>query len=204
MPDGPSRGDLERAVADFQAGVRREAAFEVLVRRFYRPFRSYFNKRGVPSEDLDDLVQDAFLQLYTGLDGFRGEARLSTWAFRIAYHTFCQWGRQESRKPDIEPLGEGPEGGAVEPAIDESPADEQAARRQRLDQLQEDLETLPPRMRQCLVLRAYDEMTYEEVALTMGCSVNTVKAQIFNARRRLQALERQRAAEPETGLRKEA
>jgi RNA polymerase sigma-70 factor, ECF subfamily len=128
---------------------------------------------------LDDLVQDAFLEVFRSLSGFRGESSLRTWidrcAVRVAYAHFAR----KSRVPMLESL---PDVAGGEPDAEERASLREAGRR-----LYSELERLDARYRVAFVLNAVEGRPLGEVAQIMETSVVTAKVRIWRAR---QALER--------------
>jgi len=191
---GEGEGDvppIAQAVADFQAGVDRERSFRRIVDRFYPPVRRYFARK-TPAEDSLDLTQETFLSLYRGLDGFRGEAQLSTWVFKIARTTHIRWLRRQAREGDRPGRATDPTTSAVvwedqEPVVVDSkpPPLVRILRQEDLGRLREAVEELPEKMRKCLVLRVYQDLKYQEIADFMGISIQTVKAHLSQARQKL-------------------
>lgn len=183
----PSEQDpaLERAALSIQAGVDRERNFRLLFDRFHRPVERFFARRGVSPEDCLDLTQETFLCIYRGLEGYRSEDRLGHWVLRIAATTFLQWlraGRAGKRAGRTEPVDEASpapamqlEGGQLDDLLDGE--QRRALRRAVLD--------LPAQQRNCLLLRLERDLSYPEIATVMRLSPETVKAHLFQARRRL-------------------
>ncbi len=68
-------------------GAGREESFRLLFDRFRRPLFRFFEHRGFSAEECQDLIQETFLRVYQGIDGFRGESRWEHWLFRIAANT---------------------------------------------------------------------------------------------------------------------
>lgn len=171
---------LQTAVRSFQAGHRPEAAFRVLFDHFHPPVRRFFARQGLSPEDALDLTQETFLGIYRGLKGFRGDARLSTWVFRIARTTWLKRLRSRStgKRAGIEVPAE-----TVEPAgqLDSMLDDE---RRRQLDRA---VRRLPEQMRRALLLRIAHDLKYRQIAEEMDVSIDTVKAHLFQARQRLKA-----------------
>lgn len=176
---------LERAALAIQAGVDRERNFRLLFERFHRPVERFFARRGLSPEDCLDLTQETFLCIHRGLEGYRSEDRLGHWVLRIAATTFLQWlraGRTGKRAGLTEPVDEA----SPEPAmqlqagqLDDLLGDEQRRRLRRavLD--------LPAQQRNCLLLRLERDLSYPEIATVLRLSPETVKAHLFQARRRL-------------------
>lgn len=157
----------------------------------------FFARRGFSPEDSRDLMQETFLKAYRGLSGFRDDAKFKTWLLRIAANVWknalrdMQAGKRSAMKTvALEDLGSDP----AEPA-DELPARagssgaasplDRAIRNERSRMLREAFEELPPRMRRCVQLRIDGGLKYREIASILSVSVDTVKTQLHQARRRL-------------------
>ncbi len=184
---------IVRAVEQFQAGIDRDQSFRFLVDRFYRPVRGFFAKRVFSPDVCLDLTQETFLGLYKGLEGYRAEARFEFWLFRIAKTTHLKWLRTRHRREEAtlesppaahrtatEGLDD-PEPVVVE---DESQLEE-ILKRERLEMLRAAVLELPEQMRRCMTLRVYQDLSYREIAELMEVSIDTVKAHLFQARKKL-------------------
>lgn len=192
---GPNLDDpIDRAVWEFQQGIRREENFQIIVRRFYRPVKSFLLMRGLSTDDALDLNQVTFLKVYTGLDGYGWIAKFSSWLFTIAVNVYRNWRGGESRRervgaagpsPDDSPPTFGEEREPVEIDAGKDPLNELLSEEQaRL--LHEAVDELSPQMRKCVVLRLQD-LNYQEIADKMGRKIGTVKADLNVAREKLRA-----------------
>ena len=196
----PSPSPAAEWVAAWHSGDDPDGAFHNIYTHYFRPVWRFFRRRGFPREQCRDLTQDTFLRVYQGMDGFRGEARFETWLFRIAMNTYRKTLRYQSadkRSGSEVPLEE-PEGGVrgeVETA--DAPDLPTAAppgeplddllERERRGALRTAMADLPDQMRRCAVLRIYQGLAYREIAVVMQVSIETVKAHLFQARKRLTA-----------------
>lgn len=180
---------LDAAVAAFQRGEDRERSFQVVVERYFRPIQGFFAKRVRSPEDRLDLTQETFFRAYKSLDGFRGESKLSTWLFRIAYYTYQHYLRTGMLRDDavsVSPVDDGdPESSETVPSSTDPGADAALLHKEERRLLSEAILDLPPKMRQSVTLRVYRDQSYQEIADQMGISIQTVKAHLFQARRQL-------------------
>lgn len=120
----------------------------------------------------DDLVQETVVRALGGLDGFEPGTNLKAWLFAIQRNTFYEHSRRSTReKANV----------SLEDAREEAGPEVQAGRSEVAD-LQRALWTLPPILREALVLVGAQEMSYEEAAQVCGVPVGTMKARVSRAR----------------------
>ena len=131
----------------------------------------------------DDLAQDVFLKIHRGLPYFRGEARLSTWIFRIVQNVCVQ--ARSGRPPDVS-LDAGL-GGDRPPRQfgSEDRAFDSLEDRDRLDKA---LARLPPNYRMLVVAHYIKGVQYEALAEALNLPLGTVKTHLYRAKRRLREL----------------
>lgn len=164
---------LERAIQ----GER--LALDELVEAHRLPLWRFAMRLTGDGAEADDLAQDTLLRALRGLRGFRGEAALRTWLLRIASNLWIERaGRAERRRRDGREVGE------VAPP-DPPRLVEGLMARERQGELRRAVAGLPPRQRITLVLKVYHELTFEQVAATLGCPVGTAKANYHHALTRL-------------------
>lgn len=161
------------------------AAFDVLVTRHRRSVYQVCYRFVNHHEDAADLTQDTFVRAWKALGAFRGQARFSTWIYRIAVNVCLNRVSLKTPKTDVVDFDlvadqREPAPGA---AID-------AAERQAM--VRAAVKSLPPQQRAALILRTYHELSHQEVADIVGTSVGAVKANVFHAlanlRKRLEPL----------------
>lgn len=132
-------------------------------------------------EDADDVLQNTFLKAWNSLDSFRGEAKLSTWLYRIAVNESLDFVRRHKTMP----------------TIDASEATGAVAARLEADRyfdgdstelkLQEAIASLPDVQRTVFTLRYYDEMKYCEMSRVLGTSEGALKASYHLAVKKIKA-----------------
>jgi RNA polymerase sigma-70 factor (ECF subfamily) len=188
--------DPIKLIEEIQAGVRVEENFGKLFKRFRGSVHSFFRRKGFSREESSDLTQDVFLRVFKGIAAFRRESRFERWLGEIANHVyFNEIRRRKTEKRDgfeqsLDAPVEGEDGplpGTTVVDPEPSPEDE-VVRGERLEQLRAALEGLPVQMRRCCLLRYAQGLKYQEIADIMKISIETVKAHLHQARKRLIAL----------------
>jgi RNA polymerase sigma-70 factor (ECF subfamily) len=154
-----------------------QAAFEQLMRRHNRAL--YRTARSIVKDDAEaeDVLQDAYLLAFRGIENFRGESSMSTWLTRIVINEAIARSRKKSRMAEIIQLD-------GEEAMDEhNEQPEQALLRSEARRLIErKIDGLPDAFRTVFVLRALEEMTVEETAACLDIPEATVRTRYFRAR----------------------
>lgn len=173
-----------------KAGDKR--AFRSLVDRHQRRAYSIAVSLVRDENDAREIVQEAFLRVYRGLDTFQGGSSFFTWLYRIvtnlAIDTLRKPGRQvvefdlAREKADTVDEANFPLLSRVDGA---DPAD-MVHRRQLGGRIQAALDALPPYHRSVILMREIDGMSYDEMAVAMGVSKGTIMSRLFHARQKLQ------------------
>jgi len=165
-----SEGTLVRRCV---AGER--TAWRLLHRRYFPVARAFLSRLGVGPADLDDACQEVFLQLFRALAGFRGEAELKTWLYRLCVTAAGRSRRSRGfRRRLLELLAlEHAEPAAI---AQERPPDEE----RRL--LERGLASLPPRERAVFVLFELEGLSGKEIAGVVGSPEATVYRRLHYAR----------------------
>jgi RNA polymerase sigma-70 factor (ECF subfamily) len=135
----------------------------------------------------EDACQEAFLSAYRGLASMRGGS-LKSWLFRIAANACIDELRRRRRQPALSldaPAREGEEERALDVADTGPGPERQALRGELWRALEAELSRLPPDQRLAVLLSDVEELSYEEIAETMSCSLGTVKSRISRGRARL-------------------
>ncbi|MFS2019633.1 RNA polymerase sigma factor [Massilia sp. CT11-108] len=180
----PSSLDDDALLRRIRAGDR--DAFSDLMRRYNR--RLYRVARSVLRDDAEaeDALQDAYLQAYRALPGFRGESALGTWLTRIVVNAALMRQRKNGRLADVIELGaDFGSDDAILPRdrLDEPAQPELAALRAQTRRLIETgIDKLPAAFRTVFMLRAVEELTVEETAATLDIPAATVRTRYFRAR----------------------
>lgn len=155
----------------------REAAFTTLFERLRGPVLALCRQLMGDAADAEDALQETFVAVHAGLPRFRGEARLSTWVYRIAIRTTARQRARRGRRA-AEPL-------VVDPPAPASDAALSAERRELLDRA---MARLSAEQRAVLSLFSLDGLSHAEVAEILGIPIGTVWSRLHAARQRLLGL----------------
>ncbi|HHH10758.1 MAG TPA: sigma-70 family RNA polymerase sigma factor [Sorangium sp.] len=164
-------------------------AFAALFRRHRSAVAAIAYRMLGPNADLEDVVQDVFLQVHRSLPRFRNQAKFSTWLHRVAVNVVLMTRRRAKSRPQY--------------TYDETPRQEPDARvlpDQQLDKLRRQrafrrlLDKLSDKKRTVFILHELEGMAPADIAKTVGCPVLTVRTRLFYARRELAQLMRQEPA----------
>ena len=182
-PDVPPRRELDDlTLARARTGDRR--ALDTLVRHYQGPVYAVVGRMlvGRPRDCVDDVAQDTFVKVVGAIARFdpAGAAALSTWILTIATRTSIDYLRRPVRSVPLDEVG--PEAG--EPSTEPSPEGSAAHRRLRA-RVEAAMESLAPEYRAVLILRAYNDLDYPEIADVLGVATGTVKSRLSRAREAL-------------------
>ena len=160
-------------------------AFGEIVRRWERKiFALCFGMLG-REDDARDAAQEAFIAAYRNLKSFRGEARVSSWLHRIAVNQCLTIKRrQKTRAEDHFDREDGSEERVFVASPLRSPAriTEQA---ERMDLVRQAVGALPADLRQVVVMKEFEEMTFQEISETLELPLSTVKSRLYTALKQL-------------------
>jgi RNA polymerase sigma-70 factor (ECF subfamily) len=165
-------------VARFQRGDT--AAFDTLFARYQDYVHNIVYGIIGNAEEARDVTQEVFLQVYRGLPRFRRGARFATWLYRIAINCAVDAARG-ARRWRFLPLHEEPSLATRKGPVERQP-ESVAERHAERDALQKVMMRCPLAHRQVLALRYYHDLTLEEIAETLGCSVTAAKVRLHRAR----------------------
>jgi RNA polymerase sigma-70 factor (ECF subfamily) len=165
-------------------------SFNQLIVRWERPIYALAYRVIGKEEDARDVCQDAFLRAYRALPGFKGQAKFSSWLYRIALNLCRDWIRRQRRAP-VSQLPEDVDAGEL--AAEAGPVEsieDLVARRELSAIVEEAMSELSEEQRTAIILKEYHGMTFQEIADMQGCPLSTVKTRLYQGlsllRRRLE------------------
>jgi len=164
-----------------------EEALGELYHRYGTPIFNYLLRLIHEPKIAEDLLQEVFVAVWEGAHRFRGQAKVSTWLYRIAHHRAVDWLRRQ-RSVVVEEIERLPG--------DDDP-EEAALGAWQADQVRDALAQLSPDHRAVLELVFYHDLSYREVAQVVGCPVGTVKSRISHAKGYLIGVLKRMGIEPD-------
>lgn len=169
-------------VARVQKGDKR--AFDLLVMKYQYKVHAIVSRYIKDFDEVNDVVQEAFIKAYRALAKFRGESAFYTWLYRIAVNTAKNYLVAKNRRPPASDVDaedadyyEGSE------RLRDIGSPERLLYRDELEAAVDmAIKNLPEDLRTAVTLREFEGLSYEEIAEVMGCPVGTVRSRIFRAR----------------------
>jgi RNA polymerase sigma-70 factor, ECF subfamily len=157
-----------------------QEAFALLVQRHQRRIYHLSWRMLQDEDDASESTQEAFVAAWQGLPSFRGEARFSTWLYRIAYHCCLRQLEVRKREQAVQAVLYTEQ--VLATSNQEQQAEQLFERQEQLVSVREQMMHLPGKYRMVLILRHVQDRTYEEIAERLSLPVGTIKTHLFRAR----------------------
>ena len=142
-------------------------SFNQLVVRWERPIYALAYRVLGREEDARDVCQETLLRAFRALKGFKGQAKFSSWLYRIALNLCRDWIRRERRIPTVMPLDADTESASASAPVET--AEEQVVRRDLGRVIARAMSALSEEQRTTIVLKEYHALTFQEIADLQGC-----------------------------------
>lgn len=160
---------------------QKRKGFNLLVKNMSEPLYWQIRKMVLSHDDADDILQNTFLKIWTCIDQFRGESKLSTWMFRIAINETYSFLNKERAKnqndfTDMEDY-----------MVLNLEGDSYFSGDELAKKLQKAILTLPDKQRLVFNMKYYNDMKYEEMSEILGTSVGALKASYHHAFKKIEA-----------------
>jgi RNA polymerase sigma-70 factor (ECF subfamily) len=172
----------KQLVARVQKGDKR--AFDMLVLKYQYKVHAIVSRYIKDFDEVNDVVQEAFIKAYRALAKFRGDSQFYTWLYRIAVNTAKNYLVARNRRPpanDVDAADADYYEGSDRLKDIDSP--ENLLYRDELEAVVDHaIRDLPEDLRTAVTLREFEGLSYEEIAEVMDCPVGTVRSRIFRAR----------------------
>jgi len=160
-------------------------AFAEIVRRWERKiFALCFGMLG-REDEAKDAAQETFIAAYKNLSRFRGEAKVSSWLHRIAVNQCLTTKRRsKTRAEEVFVHEDGSDGRAFVAAPQHSPG-RKAEAQERTNVVRQAVRALPTELREVVVMKEFEEMTFQEISETLDVPLSTVKSRLYTALKQL-------------------
>ena len=169
-----------------------QRAYGLLVLKYQRRIQRLIGRMVRDVDLVEDICQETFIRAYRALHQFRGDAQFYTWLYRIAVNTAKKFLLELKNDPTVSEsfLGNDDDDETSwrknEPTADDGPESILAAK-EIATVVNAAMDDLPADLRQAVVLREIEGLSYEEIAAAMNCPVGTVRSRIFRAREAISA-----------------
>jgi len=155
-------------------------SFDQLILRWERPIYALAYRQIGREDDARDVCQEAFLRAFRALPGFKGQAKFSSWLYRITLNLCRDWMRRERRAPFVQ----APEGMDVGDLADSTASSAESiedvvARKNLSQHVARAMQLLPEEQRSAVLLKEYHGLTFQEIAELQGCPLSTVKTRLY-------------------------
>lgn len=162
--------------------------FEALVATYERRIYNLLLRMVNDPEDAADLTQETFYRAYRAFERFRGDAHPYTWLYRIAVNLandhLEKRARRRKHEIDLTLL----EGDTLDEPIEWEPPDhgpspeEHLLQQELVERVQRLIQQMPPDYKEIILLREYEEMSYEQMAEVLGITLEAVRSRLARAR----------------------
>jgi RNA polymerase sigma-70 factor, ECF subfamily len=165
-----------------QGGDRK--AFDLLVLKYQHKLLNVVNRLVHNLDDAEDVAQESFVRAYRAIGLFRGESLFFTWLYRIGVNTAKNHLSSRGRRPQTVDVDSDDEDNSLveQLAVDDATPEREMIRQDVERTVLSVLDKLPTEMRQALVLREIEGLSYEDIAKALDCPIGTVRSRIFRAR----------------------
>ena len=154
-------------------------SFNQLVLRWERPIYALAYRVIGREEEARDVAQETFLRAFRALKGFKGQAKFSSWLYRITLNLCRDWIRRERRTPVVQ----APDGvDIIELAGESTPSEsieELVSRHEVGRAVAKAMSQLPEEQRTAIILKEYHGLTFQEIADQLDCPLSTVKTRLY-------------------------
>lgn len=170
--DNHNNTSEEQLVQMLRNDKTREEAFTRLVRIYQQPLYWQIRRIVLTHENADDVLQNVFLKAWKAMDTFQGNAKLSTWLYRIATNESLNYIQRLREEGSIDDISSMVQSLRSDPYFDGDHLEEL---------LQEAIAQLPEKQRIVFLHRYFDETPYEELSFILDTSVGALKASYHHA-----------------------
>ena len=155
------------------------SAFTKIIDHFSKPLYWQIRRMVIDHDTTNGLLQETFLKAWTNIDCFRGDAKLSTWLYRIAINETLTYIAKEKSKNQVSVSGDSF-------LVENIEADKYFDGDELKVKLQKAVNSLPEKQRLVFNMRYFDEMRYEDMSEILGTSIGALKASYHHALKKVE------------------
>lgn len=162
-----------------------KVAFEMLFTKYQRRVSRLVSRFVRSDAEVEDIVQESFIKAYRALGSFRGDSAFYTWLYRIAVNTAKNYLVSASKRPiSLTQFEKNDDDDFEEDHFmsDAATPESELITKQIAETVNKTMNELPADLREAIMLREIEGMSYEDIADSMGCPIGTVRSRIFRAR----------------------
>lgn len=174
--------DENQLVEDLRNPEKARGAFDVLMRKYGEQVYWQIRKMVLNHDDANDILQNCFIKVWNNLQNFRGDAKLSTWLYKIAVNETLNFLNKQKQQADN--IGAGEDFSV----LDTLESDEYFDGDELQIEFQKAIAQLPEKQRMVFNMRYFDEMKYEKMSEILGTSIGALKASYHHAVKKLTSL----------------
>lgn len=173
--------DEEKLIRDLQDPRTARSGFDLLVRTYSEQLYWQIRRMVFDHEDANDLLQNCFLKVWSNLHNFRGDAKLSTWLYKIAVNESINFVNKEKTRKGMT------EDGDDSFLLSNIESDEYFDGDELQKEFQKAIAQLPEKQRLVFTMRYFDDMKYEDISEILGTSVGALKASYHHAVKKIES-----------------
>jgi len=183
--------DREPSSEDLMARIAKgdDHAFEILVNRHQTSVLNLIYRFIGDRTQAKDLAQEVFLRVWQAAGGYKPKAKFTTWIYRVTANLCFNELKSSRRKKWFSfHQSDGHSGNTIEETLSDSApsAEDLLLEKERSRQISDALKSLPDNQRMALILKRYEDLSYQEIAKILNCSVSAVESFLVRAKRNLQ------------------
>ncbi len=164
----------------FRDTERKNFAFNLIIKKYQQKLYWHIRKMVIKHDDADDILQNTFIKVWKGLDGFREDSKLYTWLYRIATNESLTFLKQQKTKYLL-PIAD------YENQLKETLESDVSFNGDEIQlKLQKAILELPEKQRIVFNMKYFDEIKYEEMSAILDTSVGALKASYHHAVKKIE------------------
>ncbi|TWR27889.1 sigma-70 family RNA polymerase sigma factor [Mucilaginibacter achroorhodeus] len=171
----------EEILSKFRDEKTRNEAFNILLKKYQQKIYWHVRRMVIDHDDADDITQDVFIKIWKNLPGFRNDAQLYTWMYRIATNECITFLNKKKQKNNVSLDDVDYELSDTLSSSDQFSGDKIQMK------LQQAILTLPDKQRLVFNMKYFDDMKYEEMSEVLGTSVGALKASYHLAVKKIES-----------------